>query len=55
MAELPELPELPEQPARDIAPASITLPIMRPARAPCRGCPVRLWTWAELALFSMPL
>ncbi len=53
-AELADMLEVPaEQPASPAAPASMTLPIMRPARAPCRVRPVRVRIRAELAVFSM--
>jgi hypothetical protein len=56
LAELAEVLEVPaEQPASKVAPASMTLPVMRPARAPCRVRPVRVRTRAKLAVFSMPL
>jgi hypothetical protein len=55
-AELAELLELPaEHPARNVPPASMTLPIMRPAMAPCRVRPVRVRPRAKLPVFSMPL
>src|ERR1035441_7245949 len=40
-----------EQPASKGAPASMALPVMRPARAPCRVRPVRVRTRAKLAVF----
>src|ERR1035437_198413 len=55
-AELAEVFEVPaEQPASKVAPASMTLPIMRPAGGPRRVRPVRVRPRAKLAVFSMPL
>ncbi len=55
-AESAELLEpLAEHPARNIPPASMTVPTMRPAIAPCRVRPVRVRLRAKLPVFSMRL